>query len=559
MKNNSGELSLLGLTKNESLIYTYYVESGERSASRVAKFLIMDKSTVYKVSEILVQKGLMYKEFKAGKTLFIPFDIDVLKQKSDLEKIRVNKNFDNLNELIEDLKRKAKTGSSYITIEKGYDAHRKALERILECKEKLYRVKLSRSGAIYRTEEHKKFLKEVFIPKRLEKKIQINVLMQFVTDEDVLRINTTDPNIFRESRILSGEFAQKDSFKIYDDYFDITLYPEVYTDGETIISVKDIHVANMMKEVYDFIWHRSPTYYHDSQIQKRELFDGTTVPVFGLGTRGLYSRDAYGANAFRHENPFYDEFRAIDNISYNLGKGITYIDNCKSYADGLAVGLTAKALKNYPRSKIFHNCKVTKENDVPVSDMKQIEEQCDWYLKQYGTEYLDALQIHSPRSVSNKIEESIIAIEKLIEKGKVKYLSVSNFNLNELKLAVSVSKFGVATHETYLNVKEQGILNNGIFDFCNSNKIITIAARSIGLGALCGLEEDDRESENLLSILAKKYSKTSGQIALNWMLNKPNTVALIKSTNSTHINENVASTGWSMLPEEYAMLDKATL
>jgi diketogulonate reductase-like aldo/keto reductase len=81
----------------------------------------------------------------------------------------------------------------------------------------------------------------------------------------------------------------------------------------------------------------------------------------------------------------------------------------------------------------------------------------------------------------------------------------------------------------------------------------------LGLGLLCGIEEDEDQSENIVSKLAKKYGRTSGQIALNWLLQHENVVALIKSTNSTHVNENVASVGWEMEKVDYELLDGCVL
>jgi diketogulonate reductase-like aldo/keto reductase len=106
------------------------------------------------------------------------------------------------------------------------------------------------------------------------------------------------------------------------------------------------------------------------------------------------------------------------------------------------------------------------------------------------------------------------------------------------------------------NYNERNVEKKGLYEYCQQKGILLISYRSLGLGVLCGQEEDAEHGDLLLVDLARKYEKTSGQIALNWLLHKGNTLALIKSTNSTHINENVGAIGWKMTKEEYERLDK---
>ena len=59
------------------------------------------------------------------------------------------------------------------------------------------------------------------------------------------------------------------------------------------------------------------------------------------------------------------------------------------------------------------------------------------------------------------------------------------------------------------------------------------------------------DETNPLSILAKKYKKSPTQVAINWVVHNKNTMALIKATNGTHVNENVGSIGWEMDNSDY--------
>jgi len=59
----------------------------------------------------------------------------------------------------------------------------------------------------------------------------------------------------------------------------------------------------------------------------------------------------------------------------------------------------------------------------------------------------------------------------------------------------------------------------------------------------------------ILDNLAKKYDKSQVQIALNWLIAKPQVVTIPKSTNQQHLLENLGSVGWQMTKEDYKALD----
>lgn len=552
------ELTLLGLTQNEELILHAFMTRGEAMATDIAADLRLDKSTVYKVSEALWKQGYLIRNPKKRGTTFAPASISFLEKRVQQVEREYSQRFDQLNSYIDEVKKSAQSGQAkrYITIEKGYEAHKRAMRRILDSKEKLVRQKINTNHKMYAEQDYRDFLAKEYIPTRVKNGVSIRILMQYSNLDYFKSINTTNEKELKEVRILSGEFDNPHSFKLYDDYFDITVYG-ADEFPEWNISIHDSVVATMMKEIYDFMWGRSPVYYHDAQLPTRKLYDGAEIPVLGLGTRGLYSKDAYGKNAYLHKNPFYEEVRALDNISYNFSKGITYVDNCQKYGEGLAVKLTAFALRNYPRDRIFHNCKVTKVNEAPLIHPDQITEQCDWYLKQYNTDYIDSLQIHGPSTINFPIGEAITRMNELIKVGKVKYLSVSNFSVEQLQEAQKVAKTPIISNEVLYNYGDRTIEKNGVLDYCSQQGILVVAYRPLGLGIYCGQEEDPEHGDQLLVKLSKKYEKTSGQIALNWLLHNPNVMAIVKSTNSTHINENVGALGWKMHKTDYKELSKS--
>ena len=97
---------------------------------------------------------------------------------------------------------------------------------------------------------------------------------------------------------------------------------------------------------------------------------------------------------------------------------------------------------------------------------------------------------------------------------------------------------------------------NGTLRYMQANNITTIAFFTVRKGGLLVDSFFNTDVDTLLQKLAKKYKKTPTQIAINWVTNHPRTMALIKSTNGTHVNENMASVGWKMEAEDYEFIEK---
>jgi diketogulonate reductase-like aldo/keto reductase len=158
--------------------------------------------------------------------------------------------------------------------------------------------------------------------------------------------------------------------------------------------------------------------------------------------------------------------------------------------------------------------------------------------------------IHAPRAINIPIQEVVEEIDKLIDAGKAKYLGVSNFNVEQLKLVQKVARHKLSGHEIHYNLMIRANEENGVVDYCEKNNILMTVFQPIRRGFLVGLED------KLLKKLSEKYKKTQVQIMLNWLANKKSMMFLIKATKGSHINENVAALGWKMDKKDYELLDK---
>jgi len=553
---NNDTLTALGLTHVEQEIYTAFLESGETVASMLAKKYGFDKSTTYRVAENLVTLGLLLKNPKERGTTYTPTNPESINNLYLRKKQEIINKEDDVQSLVERLKKSALSSKfdSYITVERGYEAHKKALMRSVQCKERLLRSKISTKAPIYDNPEHEEFIRDHYMRVHKKRHVFFKQLVQYEKSYVFDDIVFSSKKLNKEVRILSEEFESEDSWKIYDDYVDITIYPK--DEPEICISIHNTAIAQIMKEHFDYIWRRSAEFFFETPLPIAKKTNSIVIPKIGMGSRGFYSTDARSKIGYMKINRYYEERFAIDQIMYGLGKGITYLDTCTKYSDGEAVKLIGRAIKHYPRRALTINAKLTQPGGIPVKSVAEIEKQCDQYLKDLNTDYVDIFQIHSPRGIEISIEETITEMERLVKKGKIRAIGVSNFDVSNLKEALKASKTGIIGNEIPYNLAQREYEKNGTIDFCNKHGILVMAYWALGLGRLAGLE-DLTDQFPLMVKLCQKYDRSSVQIALNWLLNKPNLMAVIKSTNASHLNENVASLGWKMAKSDYELLDKA--
>ncbi|MGC8533733.1 MAG: aldo/keto reductase [Candidatus Parvarchaeum sp.] len=238
------------------------------------------------------------------------------------------------------------------------------------------------------------------------------------------------------------------------------------------------------------------------------------LSVLGVGTWELSNNKEENVKAIRY---------AIDN-------GVNFIDTAEMYNTEDVVG---EAIKGYEREKLFIASKVWpthfKYDDVIKA--------CEASLKKIGTDYLDLYQLHWPTK-SIPIKETMQAMEKLVEEGKVKNIGISNFSLDEMKEAQSVmSKYEIASNQVEYSIVTRDIEKTGVFDYCMENHIAVIAYSPLSHGKMF----NNKELLEDIGKIANKYGKTPAQIALSWLVHRRNTFPIPKASNIEHMKEDIGA------------------
>ncbi len=268
-----------------------------------------------------------------------------------------------------------------------------------------------------------------------------------------------------------------------------------------------------------------------SEVFKDQIMDfkelgrsGVKIPALGLGTWGIggysipdSSRDAEAIQALR---------RGIE-------LGMYLIDTAEMYAAGHTEEVVGEAIKPFPRDKVFIVSKVLPENLSYANVLKAAEKS----LKRLQTDYIDLYLIHFPNP-RIPLAETMAAMEKLVEENWVRFIGVSNFDVNLMEKARSY----LSRNDIVVNQVEYSLLNRRIekdvLPYCLEQGITVMAYTPLGMGKLARNE--------FLSQVGKKYNKTAAQVALNWLILKENVIAIPKAIRKDHLEENAGATGWRL-------------
>lgn len=275
-------------------------------------------------------------------------------------------------------------------------------------------------------------------------------------------------------------------------------------------------------------------------------------------------------------------------IDICLEHGVNMFDSADVYSNGLAEKVLGEAIKGR-RDKILISTKATfrmtdAPNDIGSSRFHLIKS-CEDSLKRLGTDYIDLYQMHGFDALT-PIEETLSALDNLIQSGKVRYIGCSNFSGWHLMKSLAISeKYGLARYVAY-----QGYYSligrdyeSELMPLAIDQKVGLVVWSPLGWGRLTGklrrgqpmpkvsrlhataeygppvADEYLYNVVDAMDQIAKETDKTIPQIALNWLLQRP-TVAnvIIGARNEEQLRQNLDAVGWNLTKEQVAKLDAAS-
>ncbi|MBI5636800.1 MAG: aldo/keto reductase [Nitrospinae bacterium] len=262
-------------------------------------------------------------------------------------------------------------------------------------------------------------------------------------------------------------------------------------------------------------------------------------------------------------------------------EGINFFDTAPAYGWGHSERLLGDVLKPFRDTVVLATkCGLSNMNGQIVRDLKPaaIRKELDVSLRNLKTEYIDLYQIHWP-SPNDSMEHAMEELAKAKEKGKIRAIGVSNFDLPLLERARKVVL--VDCVQPKYNLLERDI-EADILPYCAKNKIGVIAYSPLSSGLLTGKYgkgthfEDWRggggfgifRPETLakaydrvekLKATAAEIGKPPAHIAINWVIANPAvTAAIVGVKDAAQLKDGVKCLRYPLTTEEKKRVELAT-
>ena len=247
-----------------------------------------------------------------------------------------------------------------------------------------------------------------------------------------------------------------------------------------------------------------------------------------------------------------DDADSIAAIHRALELGVNWIDTAAVYGLGHSEEIVARALKEWggPRPYVFTKCvlrwnekgKIWKEFS-PVS----IRRECEDSLRRLQVNTIDLYQMHWPPE-DNKpgIEEAWQTLATLKAEGKVRWIGVSNFNVDQIKRAEKIAPV-TSLQPPYSIVRRK--IEAEVLPYCQKQRIGVINYAPMASGLLTGamtreraaaLPADDFRS---LRHVGARHGRTPGEVAIAWTLRHPAITAAIVGARNAKQAEGVMRAG----------------
>jgi len=311
-------------------------------------------------------------------------------------------------------------------------------------------------------------------------------------------------------------------------------------------------------------------------MQMRQLgYTDLKLTTVGLGTWAMGGPWQFGWGP-------QDDDEAIAAILAALKSGINWIDTAPIYGLGHSEELLGKALKATGQKPIIATkCSLLwneKKEKVSCLKARSIRLECYASLKRLGIETIDLYQMHWPEP-DEDIEQAWKEMAKLVKEGEIRYLGVSNFNVKQIKRLQKIHP--VASLQPPYSMLHREV-EDELLGYCAQNNIGVVAYSPMQRGLLTGkfsqerladLPLDDHRRRNpdfhepqftatlelveQLRPIAQRNGKTLAQLAVSWVLRRPEvTAAIVGARRPEQILETAPASDWDLSREDIEQIEQ---
>lgn len=276
-----------------------------------------------------------------------------------------------------------------------------------------------------------------------------------------------------------------------------------------------------------------------------------------------------------------DDKASIAAIHRALELGVNWIDTAAVYGMGHSEEVVASALNAWsgPRPYVFTKCGLRWDEQGYVRrslKAESIRHECEDSLRRLNVDAIDLYQIHWP---TEDLEEGWTAMTQLQKEGKVRWMGVSNFNVEEMRQAQAVAPI-TSLQPPYSLVRRE--VEQDVLPYCRSEGLGVIVYSPMASGLLTGAMtrprianlpasdwrsrdvefHEPRLSKNLALVerlrkVGQPHGRPPGQVAIAWTLHNPAvTGAIVGSRSAEQVERNVGAAELNLTDEEIAEIEE---
>jgi|SRR5215207_3727298 len=319
-------------------------------------------------------------------------------------------------------------------------------------------------------------------------------------------------------------------------------------------------------------------------MEQRQLgASGLRVPALSLGTMGFGAASGQFANVGLVDLP-----TARRQVDMCLDAGVTLIDTADVYSAGASEEIVGKALGGR-RDRMLLATKVRftmgeGPNDAGLS-CHHVIEGCEASLRRLGVDHIDLYQLHEWDG-QTPIEETLEALELLVQSGKVRYVGCSNYTAWQMVKALGIAEARrlprFVSTQVYYSLQERSI-EHEVLPACLDRGLGVLVWSPLAGGLLSGkyrrgqpapegarhltewseppVYDEDKlyDTIELLVEIADGHGVSAAQVALAWLLRRPGISTLvIGARTEEQLADNLKAAKLQLGDEEVRRLDEVS-
>jgi len=231
-----------------------------------------------------------------------------------------------------------------------------------------------------------------------------------------------------------------------------------------------------------------------------------------------------------------------------LDLGLTHIDTAEMYGSGASERIIGKAIEGR-RDEVFLVSKVLPNH----ASIKGTLAACDKSLAHLRTDRLDCFLLHWRGSVP--LEDTIAAFETLVRQGKILAWGVSNFDVQDLAEVAAIAGPGhPACNQVLYHLKERAI-EHAVLPWCAQHGTAVVAYTPFGQSP--GIFAGESKAAKVLREIADSHGATPRQVALRFLLRRPEVFVIPKASDIAHVTENAGTYNVELTDSDMAKIDAA--